>query len=337
MQLGEEIYKAFDLGGEAALAYQKALDGIDESTRTLVDSTSLEADKIEAANLKLEHLPNPNAQKEAIDEALVDADKMASKLDGIIDKEEKLLTMQGAAGSGLQRFFTNEQAPRQEGVDLAQHARYLEQATTLEQQLAESKSFVANEQARVNELTSKQVALDAVRNSSTEANVAMWAIGVSQYGKEIDSLNQIIAQENKVTQGIQDQIRVRDAEAKHDSLVSDPKVKADLGRTTRENYEQEAAALKLQGANLGEILLFWERINADGEHNTEVLRAQDDLLRQINAKSGIEARATKGQSEVQPRDINASGLAGSRRNSRANGPADRRRDWPAGRGQTAPI
>lgn len=318
VQLGEEIYKAFDLGGEAALAYQKALDGIDESTRTLIDSTSLEADKIEAANLKLEHLPNPNAQKEAIDEALVDADKMASKLDGIIDKEEKLLTMQGAAGSGLQRFFTNEQAPRQEGVDLAQHARYLEQATTLEQQLAESKSFVANEQARVNELTSKQVALDALRNTSMEARVGMWAIGVSQYNKEIDSLNQIIAQENKVTQGIQDQIRVRDAQTKHDALVSDPKTKADIGRQTRENYAEEAAALKLQGANLGEILLFWERINKDGEHNTEVLRAQEELLKQIDAHGTIKG-GDAGKALVEPAPIrDVGGLGGKEQTPEQN-------------------
>lgn len=217
--LGEAIYKAFDLGGDAALAYQKALDSVDESTRTLIDSTALEADKLEAANLKLEHLPNPNAAKEAIDQALVDADKMATKLDEIIGKEENLLKMQGAAGSGLQRFFTNEQAPRQEGVDLAEHARYLEQANTLEQQLGESKSFETTEQQRLNELEEKQAALDYARNSSITARIGMWAIGVTQYGKEISSLEQIIAQEKNVTQSIEDQIRVRDAQAKHDTLT----------------------------------------------------------------------------------------------------------------------
>lgn len=281
--LGEAIYKAFDLGGEAELGYQKALDGIDESTRTLIDSTALEADKLEAANLKLEHLPNPNAQKEAIDEALVDADKMASKLDAIIDKEEKLLTMQGAAGSGLQRFFTNEQAPRQEGVDLAEHARWLEQATTLEGQLGESKSFVANEQARVNELTQKQVELDAIRNTSTQANVAMWAIGVSEFDKEISSLNEIIAQENKVTDALRDQITVRDEQKRQLELQNE----AIAAQQELENLRTHLAIKEeTTGKSATAEYLFWKNeLHAFKEGSSEYL----DVLRAFNtAKAELE-------------------------------------------------
>ena len=132
--LGEAIYKAFDLGGEGARQFQLKLSDLDGSYRSLIDETSLEADKIEAANAKLEHQPNPNAMKEAIDQALADADKMDGKLQGLIGKEEALLKMQSLAGSTLERL-TVTTGDRQAQVDLEQHALWMEKAVSLEQQL----------------------------------------------------------------------------------------------------------------------------------------------------------------------------------------------------------
>ena len=95
--------------------------------------------------------------------------------------------------------------------------------------------------------------------------------------------------------------------ANYDKQAAD--VKTPKGAAApRENYEQEAAALKLQGKNLGEILLFWERINKDGEHNTEVLRAQEELLKDINAQGKLRAEPAPGPEPAQITDT--SGLAG---------------------------
>jgi hypothetical protein len=221
--IGKGIYNAFDMGGEAARAFQQSVSELDGSYRELIDSTSLEADKIEAANAKLEHRPNPNAAKEAIDVALVEADKMNSKLDGLIGKEEKMLKMQGLAGSGTEQFLFNETGTKQEQVDLEQHQIHLEKANSLEQQLAESKSYAAVEQKRLNDLTEKQVALDAVRATSQEMSVAMTAIGVSDFHKEIDALDLIVNKTQQETAAIQEQIRLRDATIVHEGLTKPPK------------------------------------------------------------------------------------------------------------------
>ncbi len=216
--LGKAIAEAFDVGGEKAREFQLGVTELDGSFRSLIDSTSLEADKIEAANAKLEHRPNPNALKEAIDQALADADQMNSKLDGLISKEEKLLKMQGLQGSTAERFIFNETGSRQEQVDLEQHEIHLAKAVTLEQQLAESKRFTATEQARLLSLSDKQAALDAARNTSQTASAAMTIVGVSDFHKELDALDLIVGKTKQETTEIEEQIRLRDAQTKHEGL-----------------------------------------------------------------------------------------------------------------------
>lgn len=245
--LGQALYKAFDLGGEAAMEAQKKTADLDESYKTLIDDTTLETDKIEAAIAKIEQTPNPNAMKEAIDEAMVDADKMASKLDGLIEKEETLLKSQGMNDSGLERFVFNEPSSRQEEVDLNQHEIHLEKADNLEQQLGESKRFVATEQAKLNDLVQKQIDLDIIRNSGAAVSGAMTVLGVSDFKKEIERLQLIIAEHKKETIAIQEKI-------------DGQKESADLAYvTTTKQIEQEEKAGTISHANAQQQI-------ADAEH-----------------------------------------------------------------------
>ena len=245
--LGQALYKAFDLGGEAAMEAQKKTADLDESYKTLIDDTTLETDKIEAAIAKIEQTPNPNAMKEAIDEAMVDADKMASKLDGLIEKEETLLKSQGMNDSGLERFVFNEPSSRQEEVDLNQHEIHLEKADNLEQQLGESKRFVATEQAKLNDLVQKQIDLDIIRNSGAAVSGAMTVLGVSDFKKEIERLQLIVAEHKKETIAIQEKIEGQ-------------KESADLAYvTTTKQIEQEEKAGTISHANAQQQI-------ADAEH-----------------------------------------------------------------------
>ena len=245
--LGQALYKAFDLGSEAAMEAQKKTADLDESYKTLIDDTTLETDKIEAAIAKIEQTPNPNAMKEAIDEAMVDADKMASKLDGLIEKEETLLKSQGMNDSGLERFVFNEPSSRQEEVDLNQHEIHLEKADNLEQQLGESKRFVATEQAKLNDLVQKQIDLDIIRNSGPVVSGAMTVLGVSDFNKEIERLQLIVAEHKKETIAIQEKIEGQ-------------KESADLAYvTTTKQIEQEEKAGTISHANAQQQI-------ADAEH-----------------------------------------------------------------------
>lgn len=64
---------------------------IDHEYRELQDNTAVEGDKLEAENAELEHRSNPNAVKQAKDEAAVAADEMYDKLDPMLKQEEALL------------------------------------------------------------------------------------------------------------------------------------------------------------------------------------------------------------------------------------------------------
>ncbi len=66
-------------------------DEIDHESRELQDNTAVEGDKLDAENAELEHRPNPNAAKQAKDEARQEADEMQDKLDPILKQEYALL------------------------------------------------------------------------------------------------------------------------------------------------------------------------------------------------------------------------------------------------------
>jgi hypothetical protein len=341
--LGEALYKAFDMGGEAAREAEQKTEALNESYRTLIDETSLEGDKIDASIAKLEHVPNPNAAKEAIDSAMVEADKMASKLDALIEKEETLLKSQGLSGSGFQRFLLNQPGTRQEEVDLAQHVKHLDEANGLQGQLTEQTSFTATEQARLNQLLKEQAGLNLARNTSDELSIAMTIVGFTDLNAEVDRQKLIVAESQKRATVLQNTIadqkksadlsyleatkqieldeksgnvshvvaqqRIADAqqvrkatlEAMGASATAPPPLppikegrdKGGTGRAITEDYAQEAAELKAQGADLGAIVLFWEQVNVDGKHYTELLQAQRDLLRQMGGESEDYEKALK--------------------------------------------
>jgi hypothetical protein len=309
--LGEALYKAFDMGGDAALEMQGKIADLDESYKSLIDKTSLEADKIEAANAKLEHLPNPNAMKEAIDQAMADADEMASKLDSLIGKEETLIKSQGMSGSGLERFLLNEPSSHQEEVDLTQHQVHMEKAVSLEEQLRESTSFVAVEQAKLNDLTRKQTDLDYVRNNNMAAKLAMDSVGISNFDKEIQRLQLIVAEHQKETVAIQEQIRLRDAQTKHEELTGEGKApKAPKAAT--DNLPEQIARASIDGAHaadgqlgaeqqivaamdkqieLNDLKAKYSKEGTAAERDT--LRVMENQLATAQAKEKIEALGTE--------------------------------------------
>ncbi len=285
--LGEALYKAFDMGGEAAMEAQKKTAELDESYKSLIDDTSLEADKIEAANAKLEHMPNPNAMKEAIDQAMADADKMATKLDALINKEETLLKSQGMSDSGFKRFLLNEPSSRQEEVDLNQHQIHMEKANSLEEELAEEKSFVANQQGRLNDLTEKAVQLDLLRNTSQELSLAMTVVGVTDLDKEVQRLQLVVAEHKKATAAIEEQIRLRDAQTKHEELTGEGKAGKE-GKAATDYLPEQIARAQIEAAHAADAELAPEQ---------QIIAALDKQveLNELKVRSSKEGTAAERQ------------------------------------------
>jgi hypothetical protein len=266
-ELGAAIYKAFDLGGEAAREFELKLSGLDASYRSLIDETSLEADKIEAANAKLEHMPNPNAMKEAIDQAMVEADKMNSKVQGLIDKEESLLKMQTLAGSTLQRL-TETTGTRQEQIDLEQHALWMEKAISLEAQLAETKSFTAVEEKKLHDLRVE-------RMLSTEPD---------ELNNEITATELLVANTKKETAAIEEQMRLRDAQTKHEELTGEGKG----ARAKSDNLPEQIARAQIEAAHAADAQLAPEQ---------EIIAAMDKQIALNNLKAETTKEGTEAERE----------------------------------------
>ncbi|MGD0280718.1 MAG: hypothetical protein ABSC11_15635, partial [Smithella sp.] len=266
-ELGAAIYKAFDLGGEAAREFELKLSGLDASYRSLIDETSLEADKIEAANAKLEHMPNPNAMKEAIDQAMVEADKMNGKLQGLIDKEESLLKMQTLAGSTLQRLTTTT-GTRQEQIDLEQHALWMEKAISLEAQLAETKSFTVVEEKKLHDLRVE-------RMLSTEPD---------ELNNEITATELLVADTKKETAAIEEQMRLRDAQAKHEELTGEGKGT----RAASDNLPEQIARAQIEAAHAADAQLAPEQ---------EIIAAMDKQIALNNLKAETTREGTEAERE----------------------------------------
>lgn len=275
--LGEAIYKAFDLGGDAARDFQVKLTDLDGSYRSLIDETSLEADKLEAANAKLEHKPNPNAIKEALDDALVEADKMNSKLQGLIEKEEALIKMQGLAGSTTQTILGITPGSKDAERDLQQHQIWMEKAVSLQQELAETISFTAVEQGKLTDLQQKQTEYEA-----TTRSLAGQAEEDSFLAKKIEQTEIIIADTKKQTEAIQEQMRLTQAQQIHEKLTAVPHVKSD-------NLPEKIAEAQAEALHGADAQLPVEQ---------QIIAAMDRQIEINNAKANTTKEGTAAERET---------------------------------------
>lgn len=100
--LVERIVEYRKESAETARKNEQMWYTIQTATRTANDETQLMIDKIEIANARMERKPE-NRLKEAIDEAIVDVDKLNDKLDQTLQKLSD--TIKGSMPSALQQFL----------------------------------------------------------------------------------------------------------------------------------------------------------------------------------------------------------------------------------------
>ena len=231
--LGEAIYKAFDLGGEAATKLRDDLAESDLSWRAVADSTQVEIDKLDAANAKLEHIPNPNAQYEAIHLAAMEADKLDQKLIGLLDKEEKILeemaTPKLAQILSLSMYGTGVEY---EETMLKEHTRHLDEATTAQAINNEQLSYAASLRTRLAELEKWQ----------TEGG----GPGIeTNYANEIAATEHLIAVQQKETAQVALSNEQTAAQTKHEALTGQGKG----GREAADNLPEQIAQKQIEAAH----------------------------------------------------------------------------------------
>jgi hypothetical protein len=220
--------------------------------------------------------------KEAIDQALVDADKMDAKLAGLIQKEEGLIKMQSIAGSTTQQVLGIAPGSKEEIADLQQHSIWMEKAVSLEQQLGESKSFTAVEQGKLTELQKKQAEYEAAtRGLSGNAQED------SFLARKIQAAEIILADTQKETISIQEQIRLRDAQQTHEQLTGAGK--GGRGKATSDNMPEQIAHARIEAMHAADAQLPVEQ---------EIIAAMDKQVELNNLKANTSKEGTAAERET---------------------------------------
>jgi hypothetical protein len=186
-RLGEEIYKAFDMGGERARAMQKDTDDANISMRRMSDETQVQIDKLQQEHAAFEHTPS-NAMKLALDEASVAADEFAEKMEGIDGKILKAVAdmgNQGGFGGALRYMFGGAVGTDYEQTMLQQHQIHLATAKSPEAQGREIDSYISSLQTRLNELQNEHFLAGHSPNSNfaNETNAATFEMQFAQKEK----------------------------------------------------------------------------------------------------------------------------------------------------------
>lgn len=288
---GQAMAEAFDIGNAGAYKLQNDLAKLNDSYRTLVDSTELETAKLQAQDAKLEGRPNPNGLQLSILEALDAADKLSQKLDELIGKQRTLLTTEIAKGgyqpTTLRSFLAGTTGTRQEQVILSEHEKHLDNAKNIQDQLNESTSYGVVLHQRLNDLVKKQVEIQQAYQAAGNVpggQAALEVLGTRDYSKEIAATQELIQSQQKEHESIQATIDLQKEQATHAKVVA-----AHGHKAPKENYADELAAQQVaHGKSLGETVLYWQRVVAEtGKYHSELLRAEEAFQKEIVAKQKL--------------------------------------------------
>jgi hypothetical protein len=237
--VGKAIYTAFDMGGEAAAKLRGDLAETGLSWRELSDSTQVEIDKLDAANAKLEHVPNPNAQYEAIHLASLEADKLDQQLSGLLTKEEKITAQFGAPQ--LKQVLTmgmGGTGVKYEDTLLQEHIRHLDEATTAQQINDEELRHAASLQTRLKELQQWQ---------ATGGGPGI----ETDYSNEIAATEHLIAVQQKEMNQVQLMNELNQAKTTHEALTGEAKTP----KAATDNLPEQIAKASIEAQHAADAQL----------------------------------------------------------------------------------
>lgn len=251
VQVGKSLYNAFDMGGERARKAAEDFREVTESLRTMNDEINVEIDRLTVADEKLEHKPT-NGMKLAIDEAILDADRLDQKLDGILKKLET--AVKDSSGSFLQQVVGEKGGTGYEQTMVSEHERHLSEQTSTQGQLNESVSYYNSLLVRQNELKGW------IANTDTSPAT------VGAYRTELDAVQRLITAQGQEQQYIKATMDLQDAQAEHQKISDN----ADSQRLAKEAARAQS---KMLGEFVSESITDYKDVEAESKRVTEEITA----------------------------------------------------------------
>ena len=277
-RVGKMLYDAFDMGGERARKTAEDIQEVTNSLRMMNDEINVEIDRLTVANEKLEHKPT-NGMKLAIDEAILDADRLDQKLDGVLKKIETAI--KGMSGSFLQQVVGQQGGTGYEQTMASEHERHLSEQVNTQGELNESTSYY-------NSLLIRQKELKGWINDTGTSPATTPA-----YQTELDAVQRLMNAQAQEQQYIKATMDLQGAQTEHQTLVDahspkekeSPEVK-DQFRIRKKELEDYGRSVEEETKTQEEILnhsMDWQLEEQKFATTQEIADANTVMVTRIDA------------------------------------------------------
>jgi hypothetical protein len=283
VDLGEKLYTAFDIGGERARKTQQDIAAVTREIERSTTSLNVQIDRLQQEQAKLEHVPF-NGIKLVLDEASEAAQKLAEQLDQVAERQKAVIA--GMSASMPQRMLGGAQTGYEQTM-VSEHAKWIAQAKTQQDQLNESVSYGNSLQTRLAELKSRQAAADAAAaGSNGETGI------VANYSREIQAVQQMVQWQQ------QEQAQIKATIALNQQQAATQGARDAHGATSIDNSQQRAAQEAVRKAVAAqkaaqEAAIQADRQNLDEMKSLHAMTAEDEA----NYWMGVAMQATSGSRE----------------------------------------
>jgi hypothetical protein len=276
VDVGQKFYTAFDIGGERARKTQQDIAAVTNEIERSTTSLDVQIDKLQQEQAKLEHKPF-NGIKLVLDEAAESAQKLAEQLDRVAEREKTVIA--GMSASMPQRILGGAQTGYEQSM-LTEHAKWIAQAKTQQDQLNESVSYGNSLQIRLNDLKARQAASDAAAlGSGGETGI------VADYSREIQAVQQMISWQQ------QEQGQIKATIALNQQQAATQGARDTHGASSIADSAARKAAAAKRAAD--EAAIQADRRYADEMKSTHAVTAEDEA----QYWEGIALQATQGSKE----------------------------------------
>lgn len=277
VQVGRELYEAFDVGGQKARELQLDIAKTSESLEKQNVDLQVQIDKLDAETARIEHKPINGVQM-ALDEASAAALRLQERLRADNDELLSLMKNQAFGGSWAQRAIGN--APGSEDLKsiIEQHQIHLSQQATPEGKQQENQRTAAVLQERLNNLLAwwgnEQERANALRELGGKQTQQIAEQSAAAASKDIENTRTILAGINGQITAAKEYIQLQKSEADH-AKAQEKEEKDRIAKAGERRAEAEARRKVAEEKSAQE-----KKISAD--------RAALDAIRSVHALTEVE-------------------------------------------------
>lgn len=292
VEAGKKVAEFIDKNEEAARKNAAAWEKSTASLKLHDDELQLSTIKINNQIAALEGKPK-NGLAEALAEARVEAEKLSSSLRDNIEQEQQLLKSQAP---GMLAQLTGQAGFGHESTMLAEHQKWMSGASSPQQQQEEADRFLQALEQRLQDLNGKSLVSSSLASNLTSAGLPSGMLE-DRYGKEIELVQQMIAQAQLQSSTVKDTIANNSAQGQLNSIQSGNEAVQDQLKQFQDTFKQKQATESL---SIAQELEFWRNASTElkggGKAYTDaytdilakIKELQSELFKEFNAKGTIE-------------------------------------------------